>query len=139
MIVVSIIALLAMIALPSLLHAREESQNAKFVNALRVATGAFEMYNMEHSGFPPDSTRGVVPAGMDIYFGKTLRWSGSTPLGGNWDWDAGVFGVAAAVSVIDPTAPPEQFTVVDQKIDDGNVSTGRFRSIASDRYSDVLQ
>ena len=39
MIVVSIIALLAVIALPSFLRAREQARAAKFMNALRVASG----------------------------------------------------------------------------------------------------
>ena len=38
MIVVPVIALLAVMALPSFLRARQHAQDAKFVNALRVAS-----------------------------------------------------------------------------------------------------
>jgi prepilin-type N-terminal cleavage/methylation domain-containing protein len=96
MIVVSIIALLAAMALPSFLRAREQAQNAKFINALLVATGAFEMYNIEHSAFPPDVNRAVVPPGMALYFGPTLDWTKPTPIGGNWDWDYNQFGLPPA-------------------------------------------
>jgi len=54
MIVVSVIALLAVMALPSFLRARQQAQNAKFMNGLRVASGAFEQYAIEHGAYPPD-------------------------------------------------------------------------------------
>src|ERR1700682_341012 len=137
MIVVSIIALLAVMALPSFLRAREQAQNTKFINALRIATGAFEMYNIEHSAFPPDVNRAVIPAGMDSYFGKTLDWTKPTPIGGNWDWDYNQFGFTAGVSVVGSPAPPEQMTEIDQKIDDGDLASGQFQDKGSSRYSDI--
>jgi prepilin-type N-terminal cleavage/methylation domain-containing protein len=139
MIVVSIIALLAVMALPSFLRAREQAQNTKFINALRIATGAFEMYNIEHSAFPPDVNRAVIPAGMDSYFGKTLDWTKPTPIGGNWDWDYNQFGFTAGVSVVGSPAPPEQMTEIDQKIDDGDLASGQFQDKGSSRYSDIIQ
>src|ERR1700736_516176 len=96
MIVVSIIALLAVMAVPSFLRARQRSQNAKFVNALRIASGAFETYAAENNGYPPDVSRATVPAGMATYFGPMLDWTKPTPIGGNWDWDYKVFGFTAA-------------------------------------------
>src|SRR6202011_4854018 len=131
MIVVSIIALLVVMALPSFLRARRQAQNAKFINALRVATCAFEMYNIEHSAFPPDVNRAVVPPGMALYFGPTLDWTKPTPIGGNWDWDYNVFGFTAGVSVVNPSADVAQMTEIDAKIDDGDLSTGSFQNTAS--------
>ena len=139
MIAVSIIALVAVIALPSYLRAREQAQNAKFVNALRAATGAFEMYNVEHNNFPPDANRGIVPAGMALYFGPTFDWTAPTPVGGKWDWDNDVFGFRAGVSVIDSSAQATQFIDVDRKIDDGNLSQGHFQNTASARYTYILE
>jgi prepilin-type N-terminal cleavage/methylation domain-containing protein len=139
MIAVSIIALVAVIALPSFLRARQQAQNAKFVNALRVATGAFEMYNIEHNGYPADVNRGVVPSEMALYFGPTFDWTQPTPVGGNWDWDNDVFGFRAGVSVIGSSAPVTQFLDVDRKIDDGNLSQGHFQNTASARYTDILE
>jgi prepilin-type N-terminal cleavage/methylation domain-containing protein len=139
MIVVGIIALLAIIALPSFLRARQQAQNAKFVNALRVASGAFEMYATEHATYPPDVNRAIVPAGMALYFGPKLDWTTPTPIGGNWDWDYNVFGFTAAVSVVGPTASVAQITEIDAKIDDGDLSSGQFRDESGGRYSCILQ
>jgi prepilin-type N-terminal cleavage/methylation domain-containing protein len=139
MIVVSIIALLAVLALPSLLRARERVQNAKFMNALRIATSAFELYNIEHSTFPADVNRGIVPPGMDLYFGKTMQWTATTPIGGNWDWDYNQFGFTAGVSIVGSAAPISQFLDIDQRIDDGDLANGHFQDTAAQRYTDIIQ
>ena len=108
MIVVSIIALLAMIAMPSFLRARRRAQNVRFINDLRVATGAFELYAVEHNGYPPNATPGVLPPGMDTYFGPTFDFSAPTPIGGNWDWAFRKNGSVIGVAVVAPTADDTQ-------------------------------
>ena len=139
MIVVAIIALLAVIAVPSFLRARQRSQNAKFTNALRVANGAIETYAAEHNTYPVDSNRGIIPPGMATYLDETLAWTGPTPIGGQWDWDFNVFGIRAAVSVVGTPADLEQLGEIDASYDDGDLATGRFRTIASGRYSDIIE
>ena len=139
MIVVAIIALLAVVALPSFLRARRQSQNARFVNALRVASHAIEIYAGEHNAYPPDSNRGIVPPGLATYLDVTLGWTGQTPIGGQWDWDFNVFGFRAAVSVVGSPADVEQMTEIDSKYDDGDLATGRFRLTAAGRYSDIVE
>jgi len=139
MIVVSVIALLAVIALPSFLRARQQAQNAKFMNGLRIACDAFEQYATDHSAYPADVNRGVVPTGMANYFGATFDWTKPTPIGGNWDWDYKVFGFTAAVSVVGATASVQQMTDIDAKMDDGDLSTGGFQDKGSGRYSYILE
>jgi prepilin-type N-terminal cleavage/methylation domain-containing protein len=139
MIVVSIIALLVVIAMPSFFRARQHSQNAKFVNALRIAVDAFQMYATENNAYPPDVNRAVVPSGMALYFGPTLDWTKPTPIGGNWDWDDNVFGFTAGVSVVSPFADVAQMTEIDARIDDGDLSTGSFQNTASGRYTSIIE
>jgi prepilin-type N-terminal cleavage/methylation domain-containing protein len=139
MIVVAIIALLAVIALPSFLRAREHAQNAKFINALRVASDAFQMYATEHNAYPPDVNRATVPSGMALYFGQTLDWTGPTPIGGDWDWDYQVFGFTAGVSVVGSPSDVAQLTDIDATIDDGDLTTGNFKNTAAQRYTYILE
>ena len=140
MIVVSIIALLAMIAVPSFMRARERSRAAMFINDLRIATSAFELYAMEHNGsYPPDVSRAIVPAGMATYFGPKLQFTRPTPIGGNWDWDGGAFGFTANVSVVGAPLSNAQMIEIDTQIDDGNLTTGKFRSLGGGRYTDIIQ
>lgn len=138
MIVVAIIALLAVLALPSFLRARQRSRDAKFMNAVRIATDAFQMYAAEHNAYPADEQPGVVPPGMEGYFGTKLRWSSPTPIGGTWDWDVGVLGIKYGVSVDSPAASDEEMQTIDAAIDDGNVASGSFQHINGDRYTSLL-
>ena len=139
MIVVAIVALLAAVAVPGFLRARQRAQNAKFINFLRVASGAIEQYAMENNAYPPDSTPGVVPPLLLSYLDPTMDWTAPTPIGGRWDWEFGVFGVKAAISVLTPTADTEQLTAIDALYDDGNLSTGRFRTLSLNRYAEIVQ
>jgi type IV pilus assembly protein PilA len=139
MIVVAIIALLAAVALPSFLRAREQSQNTKFISALRVASDAIDIFVMENHRYPPDANRGVIPIGMETYLDQSVNWTGTTPIGGRWDWDFNVSGVQAAISVVEPTASVEQLREIDRKFDDGDLSTGRFRRIGEGRYANIIE
>jgi prepilin-type N-terminal cleavage/methylation domain-containing protein len=140
MIVVSIIALLVLIALPSFLRARQESQNAKFINELRVLTSAFQLYAADHNGsYPAEVKRGIISPEMETYFGPTVDWTAPTPIGGTWDWDYNKFGFTAGVSVDKPSASTEQLIEIDQKIDDGDLSSGHFQHTTGNRYTDILE
>lgn len=125
MIVVSIIALLAAIAVPVYLHYKRNARDAAFINDLRVAAHAFETYASTKGRWPPDGINGI-PAQMDDYL-PAEKWDGPTPLGGVWDWDYNQYGFKAGISVHNPTADDDEFTRIDEKIDDGNLSTGQFR------------
>lgn len=126
MIVVAIIALVAGMALPAFARARGRSQNAKFINAARVAGDAFTMYAMERNGFPADGMPGVVPPGMETYLGR-FPWTQPTPLGGVWDWDVNWGGLRAAVTAFSVTAPSAQLQQLDETFDNGDGRTGLFR------------
>ncbi|HWM24795.1 MAG TPA: type II secretion system protein [Chthoniobacterales bacterium] len=139
MIVASIIALVAVMALPSFLRARQRAQNTKFINALRVASGAFDTYAIEHGNYPPDVFRGIVPPGMGPYFQSSFDFTGPTPIGGQWDWDKDVFGFKAGLSVVSPNALHPQLRDIDTSWDDGNLVTGHFQEAASSRYSHILE
>ena len=138
MIVAGIIALVAAIALPSFLRARQRAQNTKFINALRVASSAFDTYAIEHGNYPPDANRGIVPPGMDTYFDDSFDFTALTPIGGRWDWDKDVFGFKAGLSVVDPNALQLQLQDIDKSWDDGNLITGHFQDKGSRRYSQIL-
>jgi prepilin-type N-terminal cleavage/methylation domain-containing protein len=139
MIVVAIIGLLAVLALPAFLRARQRAQNTKFINDLRVASGAFDTYAIEHGNYPPDANRGVVPPGMDTYFDHSFDFTALTPIGGRWDWDKDIFGFKAGLSVVDPNALQIQLQEIDKSWDDGNLVTGHFQDKGSHRYSQILE
>lgn len=124
MIVVAIIGLLAAIAIPSFVQARENSINARFASDLRVAMDAFMMYAQEEGNYPPDVGPGTMPKGMSDYLNR-MDWTGPTVLGGQWDWDN--WGYVKGVSLFQPIASQVQLQKLDAMIDDGNLETGNFR------------
>lgn len=139
MIVVSIIALLAAMAMPSLMLARQRSAAARFLNDLRVATDAFHMYAVENGRFPADVNRATLPAGMATYLGR-IRFTEKTPIGGHWDWDKDVLGIASGISVVDPELHAQAIAdLIDARMDNGDVETGSFRRTQATRFTSVIE
>ena len=126
MIVVVIIGLLAAMAIPAFARVQSQSKVSAFANDIRIGSQAFESYAMENGGWPVDGG-GSIPATMAGYL-NLAKFNGPTPLGGTWDWDNGVFGVTAGLSVRNPTVDSATMVLVDQQIDDGNLATGDFRA-----------
>jgi len=129
LIAVAIIGLLAAIAIPSLRMAREYSRETRFINDLRKLCDAFGEFRLFEDVYPADSTPAIVPAGMDEYLPK-LDFTADTSIGGQWDWDYGVFGFLAGVSVYRPGVSPAVMRRIDTRIDDGDLTTGFFRQRA---------
>lgn len=139
MIVVAVVALLSAIALPSFLRARERTRRTRYVNALRVVRDAVELYAAEHNGYPADAQPGVLPVGMQTYFTGKFNWTAPSPIGGRWDWDLGVLGLTAGVSVSGVDETPEAMAEIDAMIDDGDLTSGAFREINGDRYTWIIE
>ena len=129
MIVVAIIALLAVMALPNFIKAREKSRGIAFIADLKVAEVAFITFQLENRNYPPNSGGGVIPTGMGPYLGN-FPWAQSTPIGGKWNWDYNVNGYRAGVAVTSVSADLTQMLEIDTTIDDGDLSDGSFRTRA---------
>lgn len=139
MIVVAIIGTLAIIAIPSFVNARNTSQNASFLNSLRLISQELELYSLQEGkgDFPPDAPVGTVPPGFESYIIRGHSWSDTTPIGGQWDWDRApdrtlkVHGVYAGISIINPGRTSTQMQEIDKKVDDGILTDGKFRQHAA--------
>ena len=137
MIVVVIIGLLAALAIPAMARVKRGAQNARVVSDLRTFAQGFETYALKHGAWPPDGTPRVLPAGMSGEI-KDTAWAADTAVGGQWDWDFQQFGITAGISLYEPTASVAQMREIDQRIDDGDLSTGNFRA-RSQGYIYILQ
>lgn len=138
MIVVVIIGLLAAIAVPAFQRVQRAAKTGRFVSDLRTFTQAFETYATESGTWPANAGSGVVPAGMTGTF-KADVWTGTTVIGGRWNWDRNLNGVAAGISVASYTVSDAQLLEIDAKIDDGDLSTGLFQKVSSNRVSYILE
>ncbi|MBC2593659.1 prepilin-type N-terminal cleavage/methylation domain-containing protein [Ruficoccus amylovorans] len=137
MVVVIVVGILAVLAVSSFHQVRLRSQNTIILNAFRQFKGAFTMYEMENGFWPEDTNEGILPPEMEGYIPRH-DFENTTPMGGNWDWECGVFGIAAGVSLRAARVDDEQMQMVDQSLDDGNLAQGSFRVVDSDAYTLVL-
>lgn len=137
MVVVAIVGILVSIGIPSFAKARNQSRISRYLNDIRQAIDYIELYATENGSYPPDRMPRQAPDGLHEYV-KRFDWSADTPLGGQWDWDFQSVGITAGVTVIGATASLADLLQVDQKIDDGNLVTGRFRRTGAGGYTYVV-
>ena len=126
LIVVIILGILAAVVIPSFANGTAQSRNAAFVTALRAYSDAFNVQALLDGAYAADRTPGVLPPEVSSAISAT-DWARPTPIGGQWDWDYGQFGVTAALSVYRPDRTAAEMLEIDQLIDDVNLATGGFR------------
>lgn len=124
MVVVTIVGLLASIAIPAFIQSRSSAAASKTANDFRVFAEKFQLFNLENGTWPADGLPTSIPAGMAPYLTNGV-WDETTALGGNWDWDYAQFGVTAAVSIDSVTSDTATVQMLDALIDDGILTTGK--------------
>jgi prepilin-type N-terminal cleavage/methylation domain-containing protein len=126
MVVVCIIGFIALMAFPAIMMSRQSAKNARFINDLRQTGAIFEQHALETGYYPDDTGPGELPTGMETDL-RPVHFDQATPLGGQWEWDFDSYGVTAAVSVVGVDATETDMIKIDQRIDDGDLSSGMFR------------
>jgi len=138
MIVAAIIALLASLAIPGYIAARNTAQRGSLLSEIRQNSQALDLYASDNNGLlPPTATAtAVVPTGLDPYLPRTSTWQRSHPIGATWGWanfsptttsrGSGLLllvfaGVAETVQ--------EHALAIDRSLDDGALTEGSVRFI----------
>lgn len=136
MIVVTIIGIIAALAVPAFDMIRTRSRISTFTNDLRIFDAAFTNYEAEKAEYPPsEPTDGAYPAGMEGLLSN--QWPSSRPISGKYSWVYNpnpdpalseafiqIQGTAAEPILLDAS----ELEKVDKNIDDGNLSTGKMVS-----------
>jgi len=133
MIVTVIIGLLAAIAIPAFQRINVSSQNASVVNDIRVYASMMDTYSLENGVYPEDSNSGELPVDFAPYV-RISQWNEGPAIGGVWDIEKDSYGVVSAVGIHGYTVPNEQLLALDEKYDDGSMTSGSYRRLAGDRY-----
>lgn len=133
MIVVSIIAIAAMLVRIAMQRINLRARASAYWSDCRVFSEAFNRYAQEKGDFPADQNGvGLFPPNMDGYLNRT-QWLRKTPLGGTYDWDNKTASNSTRVKfngvirVNGCTWTTANLTKVDKWYDDGNLTTGNFR------------
>ena len=122
-VIVTIIGLLAAIALPVYGKLQRKSVNTLMTNELRIASGALEFYVFENGVWPPDGAGGW-PTELTGYLPPPDRWNKPSPVGGRWSWALDTDGTAASLRINNFTANTDQINELDYMMDDGSTTTG---------------
>lgn len=134
MVVVTLIGVLAAIAIPAFARVKTKARINRLASDLRTYAQVFETYSLQNGGWPPDAEAGQVPAGLE---GQLKGgWTGVTPLGGQFDWDN--WPNMKKITIFDAAASEPELRELDRLIDDGNPLTGTFRQVNT-HYSLILE
>lgn len=130
MIVVTIIGILATLALPAFQRVTLRTRGTAFLNEGRVFAEAFTRYAQENGQFPSASGRANFPDEMEGYI-KRETWGRTTPVGGNYSWDdyrnRNRSGHNGAIMVTRATLDMPEMRLIDSWLDDGNIRTGNIQ------------
>lgn len=134
-VVVLIIAILAALAIPAFRHILKESRFSTLATDLRTHGDAFTTYALDSGDYPPshETIGAYVPELNSGERALSPKWLEASPVGGRYTW---IYTTEAdpnersAYIQITPTAEfPFAVSLadmadLDEKIDDGNTSTG---------------
>lgn len=126
MIVATIIGLLAALALPVFNNIRRTAQNSATASDLRVFSEAIQTYVLEMGSYPVEQGPGVLPPEMVDRI-PAAKWNAVPPIGGQYDWDYQTGGHIASIAISAPIADMSQLQLLDKRVDDGDLSTGRIQ------------
>ena len=134
MVTVAVVALLTMVALPSYENYRSKTEISEMVGPLLAMADKVRVYKLKTGSYPADNNLDSPP-GIDMgsYWGET------TKLGGNWDWEGPDFYTYAGIAISSHTATDAEIQMLDSMIDDGDLSTGKFRLGTSGRPTYIIE
>lgn len=133
MIVVAIIGIIASLAVP----AYQDYQTRARLSGLALQFDQMKLIlsiYAQETGEYPDDTHIVPPPGA----GLPGYWLDETLLGGNFNWEGPDNYPYAGIAILGATAPDHEIRIFDRIIDDGDLTTGRFRITDNGRHTFIL-
>ena len=130
MVVIAIIGMLAAIAIPVYRKITLETQNMALINEVMDYSDAFNSYNFLNGTWPPTAGMNKIPNGMIGFLPNAYTQVGV--FGGEFHWIG-----TGKLQIKNSDATTETMTELDEKIDDGDLSTGQFKKQGAKMY--VLQ
>jgi len=138
MIVIAIVGLLASIAIPSYQNYVKRAQMAETGVKLGAWAREIKMWKAVMGRYPNDSHIVLPPdaPGLSI---DVNEWLAPTILGGNWNWEGPDNYPYAGIAILGATAPIEEIVQFDRMMDNGDLTSGKFRQTPNGRYTYILE
>lgn len=134
-VVLTVIGILAAIAVPYIKRAKDSAIISTLENDLRVFSQEFKDFELNFRSYPPtQNTPGLYPIGMEDRMSHT--WTLPSVIGGTYRWVySGGDDVENPYAYIEVTGnstetlriDPNRLSEIDHDLDDGNPSTGKLR------------
>lgn len=139
MIVVAIIGLLAAIALPTYSNFILRSKLTETAAQFGAFARDFNISKQINGKYPNDVSVLVIPTDSPGLAINKTQWETPTLLGGNWNWEGPNNHSYAGISITGSTADEKDFMELDIIIDNGDLSSGKFRKTPNGRYTFILE
>ncbi len=137
MVVIVIVGILAAIAMTSYRNFILRSQLTEMATTLGQFAREFEIWEQVNGYYPNDSHIVLPPDANGLAINEDDR-SRTTLLGGNWNWEGPDGYSYAGISIIGVTAEEEHIMQFDTILDDGVLTSGKFRRTSNGRYTYII-
>ena len=124
---------LTLIAAPRFASAGTDTRVEDCATQIHRISQAFIGYKSSNGYWPPDTVVGQAPPEMRSAFKSNNPFRGMTPIGGQFDYDlpedsGPICIVIRGGGIVEPPSV-EDALVLDEQIDDGDLTTGNFRAV----------
>ena len=141
MTVILIISILFVMAVPTYQQIQRKARATAIANDFRVFGAVFQGYAHERGTWPAEFAAGVIPTGITAQEIPADVWTRPTPIGGKFDWDfnqshpggtspGGKWRAALTINATGDSPlliDADLYELIDEALDDGDLTTGNFR------------
>ncbi len=114
-----------------------KSELTQMANQLAQYARDFTTWREIYGRYPNDSHLVLPPDAPNLNINPT-EWAAPTLLGGNWNWEGPDAYSYAGISIDGATATEEHVKMFDSIVDDGDLSSGKFRQTGGGRFTFII-
>ncbi len=137
LIVIAIIGILASIATPAYQNYTVRARLTETAMQLGHFAKEFKIWRALNGRFPNDSHIILPPDAPGLNINED-QWLATTALGGTWNWEGPDAYSYAGIAILGATSPEEDIKQLDAILDNGDLSSGKFRKTPNGRYTYIL-
>lgn len=138
MMTVAIIGILASVAIPAYSDYTTRARLSETAVQLGHWSREIARWSAMEGGYPNDSHIVLPPeAAADLAIDNDT-WLAETALGGNWNYEGPDQYPYTGIAILGATEPVRKIQMLDRILDDGNLTTGKFRQTDNGRYTYII-